>query len=35
MEHTVEVFSNDQDQEYDVEIALPDYEFDGLINIMK
>ena len=35
MERTVEVFSNDQNQEYDIEIALPDYEFDGLINIMK
>ena len=35
MEHTVEVFSNDQNQEYDIEIVLPDYEFDGLISVMK
>ena len=34
MEHKVEVFCNDEDQDFDIEIALPDYEFDDLIKVM-
>ena len=34
MEHKVEVYCNDEDQDFDIEIALPDYEFDDLIKIM-
>ena len=29
-----EVYCNDEDQDFDIEIALPDYEFDDLIKIM-
>lgn len=35
MEHKVEVCFNDEDQVFDIEISLPDYEFDGLIKIMR
>ena len=34
MEHKVEVFCNDENQDFDIEIALPDYEFDDLIKVM-
>ena len=34
MEHKVEVCCNDEDQDFDIEIALPDYEFDDLIKVM-
>ena len=34
MEHKVEVCCNDEDQDFDIEISLPDYEFDNLIKIM-
>ena len=35
MEHKVEVCCSDEDQDFDIEIALPDYEFDDLIKVIK
>ena len=34
MEYKVEVYCSDEDQDFDIEIALPDYEFDDLIKVM-